>query len=99
MLTRLGQMSMESAFGHGHTIDVSTVVESDCPIRGLIVEEFDRVEIDGTGYGILHIQGVTHAELKFAMQNGVDVLLNKLQRAGVYPHTSIHRVSSVDLAV
>jgi hypothetical protein len=46
ILTKIGQMSLESGFGHGHTIDVSPVVGADCPMQGLVVEEFARVTVD-----------------------------------------------------
>ena len=96
MLTKIGRMSLESALGHGHTIDISQVVESDCPVQGLVVEEFARVTIDGHGYSILRVHGVTRSELEFAVGMGTDKLLEKLKRAGVYPHTSIHRKESID---
>jgi polyisoprenoid-binding protein YceI len=92
-------MSLDSAFDHGHTIDVGQIVEGDCPVQGLVVEEFARVKIDGRGYGILRLHGVTRSELEFAMEAGSDKLMDKLKRAGVYPRTSIRRRESVELAV
>ena len=53
VLTKVGQMSMQTAFGSGRTLDISQVVEKDCPMRGLVVEEFARVRIDGNDFGIL----------------------------------------------
>jgi hypothetical protein len=96
ILTKLGQMSLERAFGHGHTIDISPVVGADCPIQGLVVEEFARVTVDEQPYGILYFHGVTRSELEFAMEYGTDVLLERLRLAGVYPRTSIHRKESVE---
>jgi hypothetical protein len=98
ILTKIGQMSLESAFGHGHTIDVSPVVDADCPIQGLVVEEFARVTVDRQAYGILYFHGVTRPELEFAMEAGADALLARLRQAGVYPRTSIRRKESVEMA-
>jgi len=97
MLTKIGEMSLESVFGHGHTVDISALVKRSCPLKGLVIEEFARVVIDGCGYGILRLHGVTSAELKFAMKSGADQLLKRLEKSGVYPRTSIHRKESVVL--
>ena len=97
ILSKVGRMSLEGVFGHGHTIDISPVVDADCPIRGLVVEEFARVTIDGQPYGILYFHGVTLAEMEFAMEFGADKLLVCLKRAEVYPRTSIHRKDSVEI--
>jgi hypothetical protein len=97
ILTNLGQMSFESAFGHGHTIDISRVVETNCPIQGLVMEEFAHVTIDGQPYGILYVHGITRPELRFAMESGAGALLERLRRAGVYPRTSIHRKASTEI--
>jgi len=98
MLTKIGQMSLESVFEHGHTADIGQVAGPDFPLQGLIAEEFARVKIDERGYGILRFHGVTRAELEFAMESGTDALLERLRRAGVYPKTSIHRRASVETA-
>jgi hypothetical protein len=97
ILTKIGQMSLQGLFGHGHTIDISPVVGADCAIQGLVVEEFARVAIDGRPCGILYFHGVTRSELEFAMEAGAEELLERLKRAGVYPRTSIHRRESVEI--
>jgi hypothetical protein len=96
MLTRIGRMSFESVFESGDTIDVGQVVESNCPVQGLVVEEFARVRIDGRSHAILLFHGVTRAELEFAMSVGSDELLDRLKRTGVYPRTSIYRRESIE---
>ena len=98
ILTMLGQMSLERVFGHGHTIDISPVVDAGCPVQGLVVEEFARVTVDCQPYGILYFHGVTRSELEFAMASGADALLERLKLAGIYPRTSIHRKDSVKTA-
>ena len=91
-------MWLEVVFVHGHTIDIGRVVWPDCPVQGLVVEEFARVAIDGQPYGILYFHGVTRSELEFAMEVGAEQLLERLKRAGVYPRTSLHRKESVETA-
>jgi hypothetical protein len=98
ILTKLGQMSLEGAFGHGHTIDIGPVAGPDCPVQGLVVEEFARVTIDGKPYGILYFHGVTRPELEFAMESGTDALLERFRECGIYPRTSVHRKDSVETA-
>jgi hypothetical protein len=98
ILTKVGRMSLECVFEHGHTIDISPLVGEDCPVQGLVVEEFARVTVDGQPYGILYLQGATRSEFQFATDAGVDQLLGLLKEAGVYPNTSIRRKESVELA-
>ena len=91
ILTKFGQMSLENVFGNGHTIDISPVAGPDCPVQGLVVEEFARVTIDGQPYGILYLHGVTRSELEFAMESGTDALLARLKQSGIYRRTSVRR--------
>jgi hypothetical protein len=98
ILTKLGQMSLEGVFGHGHTIDIESVAGPDCPVQGLVVEEFARVTVDEKPYGILYFHGVTRSELEFAMESGTDALLERLRERGIYPRTSVHRKNSVETA-
>ena len=98
ILTKIGKMSLDGVFGHGHTIDIGQIVGADFPLQGLVVEEFARVTIDGRGYGILRFHGVTRSELAFAMEFGTDQLLERLGSSGIYPHTSIHRRESIETA-
>lgn len=90
--------SLTGVFGHGHTIDIGPVVGADFPLQGLVVEEFARVVVDGSNYGILRFHGVTRSELEFAMKSGTDELLERLERADIYPHTSIYRRESIETA-
>ena len=93
ILTRIGRMSFSGVFAHGHTIDITPVVEPSCSIKGLVAEEFSRVQIDGRSYGILRFHGVTQPELEYAMESGVTELLARLKEAGVYPRTILNRES------
>jgi hypothetical protein len=98
ILTKIGQMSMESLFAQGDTIDIKQIAGPDFPLQGLVVEEFARVAIDGQGYGIFRFHGVTRSELEFAMEFGTDKLLVMLERAGIFPNTSINRRESIETA-
>jgi len=97
VLTNIGQMSLESVLEHGHTVDVSAIIDSECKIKGVVLEEFARVRIKWRKHGILRCHGVTMPELEFAMKFGTNELLNEFKRTGVYPNTSIHR-DSIELS-
>jgi hypothetical protein len=98
ILTRFGQMSMDTVFDDGHTVDIGPVVKRRCPVQGLVVEEFARVTIDDSRYAIRQLHGVTRPELEFAMRRGAPVLLQRLRKAGIYPQTSTRRMKSIDSA-
>ena len=98
MLTKIGEMSLETVLNHRHTIDIGPVVDSDCPLQGFIIEEFARTTIDGQSYGILYLHGITRAELEFAREIGGDEFLERLRRTDIYPKTSIHRSQSISTA-
>lgn len=93
MLTRIGRMSFQSTFAHGHTIYISPVVDPKFTTRGLLVEEFAKVTIDQRPYRLLWFHGITQPELDFAREKGSTELLKLLQQAGVYPNTSLSRES------
>ena len=95
ILTRLAQMSFDSLFGHGHTIDIGPLAAADDPMQGLIVEEFARVPIDGRDYCILRVHGITRSELEFAMRFGAGDVLTGLMRSGLYPNTNVYRRESI----
>ena len=99
ILTKIGQMSLENVFEHGHSVDLGQIVGPYCPLQGLVVEEFARVTVDGRGYGLLRFHGVTRSELEFAIEAGTEELLERLGRAGIYPRTSIHRRESIETAI
>ena len=96
ILTKLGQMSLESAFDHGHTVDISRIVPRSCPLKGLITEEYARVRIGRKSFGIMQVHGITRAELDFARRFGADKLLDALRHARIYPRTSPKRKESVE---
>ena len=98
ILTKMGQMSLESAFDHGHTVDISQIVPRNCPLKGLITEEFARVRVGRKSFGILQLHGVTRTELEFARRSGADKLIEALKHADIHPRTSPKRKDSVVVA-
>jgi hypothetical protein len=86
-------MTIEAAFGDGHTMDIGPWVEEDNPIQGVIFEKAASVYIDGESFGVLRVLGVTRGELEFAQSFGVDLLITKLRKANVYPCTYVQRPS------
>ncbi len=88
-------MSLDIAFGDGHTLDIGAWVDEDAPIQGVIFEEVLATEIGGTEYSILRCIGITREEMEYALEQGSGKLLVSLQEAGIYPHTTLKRVSVV----
>jgi hypothetical protein len=93
ILTDIGRMSLEVAFGHGHTLDIGPWVEADDPIQGIVFEKVAEKKFDGESYGVLRCIGITRAEMEYAQNRGAMALLTRLKKAGVYPNTAIRRKS------
>jgi hypothetical protein len=94
VLTGIGEMSLELVLGHGHSVDIESLVGPDFPLQGLAIEEFARVSVEGSDFGILRLHGLTRPELDFAIEFGVDELIERLKSAHVYPRTSVRRTES-----
>jgi hypothetical protein len=94
-VTNLARMSLETKFGHGHTLDMGAVVGLDAPIQGVVFETQCCAIVDGKSYGILRVIGITRAELDYKLAHGLSALVQVLKASGVYPHTLIARASVV----
>ncbi len=94
-VTNLGHMSMESKFGHGHTVDMGPVVGTDVPIQGVLFASECSSIIDGKSYGIFRIIGLTRSEMEYKQSRGLKALTTLLKKGGVYPHTIVDRESVV----
>ncbi|MCK6474394.1 MAG: suppressor of fused domain protein [Planctomycetes bacterium] len=92
-LTGIAAMSLESTFGHGHTVDIGAFVKRKDPLQGLLLEKFATFQFEGESYGILRCIGITRPEMEFAIENGKDRLFRALKKAGVYPRTLVKRRS------
>ena len=55
VFTALGQMSLNTQLGNEHTIDISGVVEPDCPVKSVKLELFSFTEFDGKRYGLYQV--------------------------------------------
>ncbi len=95
ILSEIGRMSLEVAFGDGHTLDIGAWVEENDSLQGIIFEEALVSEIGGEGYSILRCIGITREEMEYALEHGSDALIARLQNVGVYPHTTLSRVSVI----
>jgi hypothetical protein len=91
VLSEIGRMSLEVAFGHGHTLDIGSWVDPAAPIQGVVFEKLCTAEIDGKNYGILRCIGISRREMRYAQRWGSAKLFARLKKAGLYPHTAIHR--------
>jgi hypothetical protein len=94
-LTNLGHMSLETKFGHGHTVDMGEVVGPDALIQAVVFEQQCSTTIDSRRYGILRVIGLTRAELEYKRAHGLPALVRVLKKGGVYPHTLVERASLI----
>jgi hypothetical protein len=98
VLTKIGRLGLEELFEPGDTLDIGQWVSADAPIQGVLFEEAFCAELLGEHCGLLRCLGVTRLELEFAMKHGSRALIERLERAHIYPQTMIHRKESVELA-
>ncbi len=106
VLTGIGQMSLHTAFGPGHTLDLAPWVGAGAPIQGVIFEEYLRTSVPAPRFGvlprrrpaaILRVYGVRRQELEFAIAHGVPALRARLEAAAEYPITRTRRGVTVPL--
>ncbi|HTC95225.1 MAG TPA: suppressor of fused domain protein [Terriglobales bacterium] len=91
VLTKIGQMSLDSTFDHGHTIDISAIEGKGAFLCGVIFEYFSSVEIDSTPYCVLRVHGISAEEMHLAIEKGADALFQRLKKTGIYPNTDVNR--------
>jgi hypothetical protein len=96
ILSDIGRMTLDVAFGDGHTMDIGGWVNDgglEPPLQGVLFVEECRTLIEGNAYGVLRVIGITRPEMEFARANGSARLLACLEEAGVYPDTATNRRS------
>lgn len=93
ILSAVGGMSLEVAFGDGHTLDIGSLVSPDAPLQGVVFEKVVSTRIDQAPYGVLRCIGIQRPEMELAIQEGSGALIERLQRAGVYPRTIAKRLA------
>lgn len=94
-LTKLGQMSLKTEFGHGHTVDMGEVVGRKAPIQGVVLTKQCTATIDERKYAIFRLIGLTRAEMDYKREQGLPALIRILKKGGAYPHTLVDRASLV----
>jgi hypothetical protein len=86
ILTDIGRMSFEVAFGAGHTLDIGPWVGAAHSIQGVVFEQVYSIEVSGERYSILRCLGLTRSELEIAQEHGSAVALSSIKARGAYPH-------------
>ena len=101
VLTKVGRLGLIELLEPGDTFDIGAWVGADVLLQGIIFEEALSTELrysDGAERcGLLLCIGVTRPELEYARTRGVPMLVERLQRAGIYPRTVGTGRKSVDL--
>ncbi|MEM6672027.1 MAG: hypothetical protein AAF726_04245 [Planctomycetota bacterium] len=90
VLTALGGISLDAVLEPGDTIDVSGVVDDDCPITGIALELEEELEIDGRPYSILRCIGLTSRQLRRAQRKGAARVCKELAAAGRAPQIDVN---------
>jgi hypothetical protein len=93
VISDIGRMTLETAFGNGHTMDIGGWVGPDDPLQGVVFEEASRCRIGGVPFGVLRVVGVTRPEMEYAQERGTQALLRKLKATDIYPCTLMRRSS------
>ncbi len=93
ILSELGRMSLQSTFGHGHTIDIGPLVGSEAPLQGVWLEGECCVPIADELFSVYRVIGITRAEMEYKLAQGSESLVSILKAGGVYPHTVVNRKS------
>jgi Suppressor of fused protein (SUFU) len=86
ILTRIGRMSLEAAFGAGHTLDIGPWVDPVDRIQGVAFEELYSTQVSAEGYCVLRCLGLTRSELDLAQDRGSESVISGMRARGVYPH-------------
>src|SRR5262245_28536020 len=63
VVSDLGRMSLETVFGHGHTVDIAPWVAHGAPIQAVLLTREEQVQIAGNRFAIYRVTGVCRAEL------------------------------------
>lgn len=95
VISEIGRMSLDIAFGDSHTLDISPWVGDDAAIQGVVFEKVASVNIEGEPFGVLRVVGVSRAELEHAQEHGVEALVAHLQAVKQYPCTRVQRESTL----
>lgn len=96
IVSNIGQMSLETTLGSGHTLDIGAWVPPGAIIQGVAFEKAYAAPIDGRPYGLLRVIGITRPEIEYALAAGPSALLAELITGGVYPNTEVTRMSLCD---
>lgn len=89
VLAKVSQLTTDTAFGSGHTLDISPWVGEDDPLQGLAFEELCRSVVGDENCAVFRLHGLTRDELNSAVQFGVIDVLERRKRDGVYPRTHV----------
>ena len=95
ILTMVGRYSFEAEINPGDTIEIPG--GKDEPNGCLIFDEYKKSNVDfmigDRKHGLLLIIEVFKSEMEYAMQNGSQVVLDKLKQKGFYPYSDLDRES------
>jgi hypothetical protein len=84
ILTDVGGMTLETAFGHHDTLDISPWVTPTDPVQGLLFALEYEIKIEGKPYGVLRCVSLKRSELERIVAGDSDAVIEELERDGRY---------------
>jgi len=93
ILSKIGHYSFEAELNPKETVEVP--LGDDKPTRYIILDEYKRSNVDfmigKKRHGLLLVIEVFNSEMEHAMENGGQVLLDKLREKSFYPFSDLDR--------
>jgi hypothetical protein len=84
ILTDVGAMTLETAFGHHDTLDIGPWVDPTDPVQGILFALEYEIQIEGKPYGVLRCVGLKRSELERIVAGDSNAVVAELQRDGRY---------------
>ncbi|MBI4298641.1 MAG: suppressor of fused domain protein [Chloroflexi bacterium] len=93
IFTKVGRHSFEALFNPLETVEVPA--DEGKPTYCLILDEYKKQGVEfmigGSKHGLLLVIEVFRTEMEYAMENGPQVVLDRLKEKGYYPYSDLER--------
>jgi hypothetical protein len=78
ILTNIGGMTLEVAFGHLHTLDIAPWVQEDFHIQGILFTVEYAVVVEGEKYAVIRCSGLTRSQLERAIDGAAEAVADEI---------------------
>ncbi|SFH56590.1 suppressor of fused domain protein [Planctomicrobium piriforme] len=93
LLSRLGAYTCGTVLEPNDTMDIALSIPQPTNLTALLYVDYASIVLKGRRAGLLLCLGITADELELARNEGVEELLSRLKKSGVYPYTDLARSS------